>query len=181
MRRAPQENTRAPPKKNKSPTNNYQNPNKNDGDLSQNAEDEQKIDENDDFPDYRGRVVSYNDPSSKRPGHGLVGEYIEDEGYQVIFKYTDDLEPRDYVDHCPRHWIEESLVAVDAANAWKTAMEDAKKIDSPNSKQQQNPLLLPSKRQRDQTKRFEPENTAAKHKQRKTTKKSKTSLGAGLF
>ena len=90
------------------------------------------------------------------------------------------LEPRDCVDHCPREWIEESLVAVDTANAWKTAMEDAKKIDSPNSKQQQNPLLLPSKRPRDQTKRFEPETIATKNKQRKTTKKSKTSLGAGL-
>jgi hypothetical protein len=91
------------------------------------------------------------------------------------------LEPRDCVDHCPREWIEESLVAVDAANAWKNAMEDAKKIDSPNSKQQQNPLLLPSKIPRDQTKRFEPENIATKYKQRKTTKKSKILLGAGLF
>jgi hypothetical protein len=89
----------------------------------------QDNDDDKDFPDYNGRVVSYNDPQSKRPGHGMVGDYIQDEkGYHVTFKYTDDLEPRDCVDHCPRHWIEESLVAVDAANAWKTAMENAKKL-----------------------------------------------------
>jgi hypothetical protein len=181
-------NAKRTPRNHKSPPKETQEPpqEKHDGDQSKNDDDEdeatyeQENDEDEDFPSYKGRVVTYNDPSSGRPGHGLVGEYIQDEGYEVSFKYTDDLTPRDCVDYCPRYWIEQSLVAVDAANAWKTAMENAKKLDSPNSKQQQNTLLLPSKRPREQTKRFEPETLVTKTKPRKTTKKSKTSLGAGL-
>jgi hypothetical protein len=110
----------------------------------------------------------------------MVGDYIQDEGYHVSFKCTDDLEPRDFVDHCPRYWIEESLVDTHADNFWKSAMENAKLLDSPTSQQHKNPPLLPAKRLRDQTKRFEPEAIATKTKPRKATKKSNTSLGAGL-
>jgi hypothetical protein len=59
-------------------------------------------------------------------------------------------------------------------------MENAKLLDSPTSQQHKNPQLLPAKRPRDQTKRFEPEAIGTKTKTRKAPKKSNTSLGAGL-
>jgi len=171
---------KSPPKIHKSPPHQSQSPTNNDEDeAAENGG--QDNDDDKDFPDYNGRVVSYNDPQSQRPGHGMVGDYIQDEkGYHVTFKYTDDLDPKECVDYCPRYWIEESLVDTDAANFWKSAMENAKLLDSPTSKQHKNPPLLPAKRPRDQTKRFEPDAITTKTKTRKAPKKSNTSLGAGL-
>jgi hypothetical protein len=51
-------------------------------------------------PEYVSRVVSYMDPGTNRPGHGLVGNYIPGEGYNVQFKFIDDLEPQDSEQHC---------------------------------------------------------------------------------
>jgi hypothetical protein len=84
-------------------------------------------------PDYKGRVVSYKDPETDRPGHGIVGEYVAGEGYHVLFTYTDDLEPRECVDHCPLHWIDASLVDEAVASAWKTAIAKESLHDSPKN------------------------------------------------
>ena len=132
------------------------------------------------IPDYKGRVVSYTDPDSERPGHGIVGDYIKGQGYHVLFKYTDDLEPSECVDHCPLHWITDTLVDEETANAWNTAMEDARLQDSPLSSRHKKATQLPAKRIREQIKRFEPETTTSNAKTRTAKKKQKASLGDGV-
>jgi hypothetical protein len=151
-----------------------------DNEASEREGDESDHDDEDDLehkPDYKGRVVSYTDPDSERPGHGLVGDYIKGKGYHVLFKYTDDQEPSECVDHCPLHWINDTLVPEDTANAWNTAIEDARLHDSPQSSRNKKASQLPLKRLRENVKRFEPESTTSNAKSRKAKKKQKTSLG----
>jgi hypothetical protein len=154
-----------------------------DNEASEREGDESDPDDEDDpghKPDYKGRVVSYTDPDSERPGHGIVGDYIKGQGYHVLFKYTDDLEPSECVDHCPLHWITDTLVDEETANAWNTAMEDARLQDSPLSSRHKKATQLPAKRVREQIKRFEPETTTSNAKTRKAKKKQKASLGDGV-
>ena len=154
-----------------------------DNEASEREGDESDPDDADDpehKPDYKGRVVSYTDPDSERPGHGIVGDYIKGKGYHVLFQYTDDLDPRECVDHCPLHWIADTLVDEDTANAWNTAMEDARKHDSPLSSRHKKATTLPAKRVREHVKRFEPESTTSNTKTRKAKKTKKTSLGDGV-
>ncbi len=117
--------------------------------------------------------MSYTDPDTNRPGHGKVGEYIKGQGYHVLFKYTDDLEPTECVDYCPLHWLEASLVDAETANARHTAMEEAKSHDSPTTSRHKKASPLQTKRVRETVKRFEPEATTSKTKTRKATKNKK--------
>jgi hypothetical protein len=154
-----------------------------DNEASEHERDESDPDDENDpghKPDYKGRVVSYTHPDSERPGHGIVGDYIQGQGYHVLFKYTDDLEPSECVDHCPLHWITDSLVDADTADAWNTAIEEARLHDSPQSSRQKKAAPLPTKRIRENVKRFEPESTTSNAKTRKAKKKQKTSLGDGV-
>jgi hypothetical protein len=102
---------------------------------------------------------------------------MKGKGYHVLFKYTDDQEPSECVDHCPLHWINDTLVDEDTANAWNTAIEDARLHDSPQSSRNKKASQLPLKRLRENVKRFEPESTKSNAKSRKAKKKQKTSLG----
>jgi hypothetical protein len=50
-----------------------------DNEASERERDESDPDDEDDpghKPDYKGRVVSYTDPDSERPGHGIVGDTL---------------------------------------------------------------------------------------------------------
>jgi hypothetical protein len=80
---------------------------------------------------YVGRVVSYTDPDITRPGHGLVGKYIPGEGYNVQFKFIDDLEPQDSEQHCTQDWIEDHLVDAETVRAWTTAVKQQNKKEAP--------------------------------------------------
>ena len=203
-RRAPPKKRKAPPKNQRAPTQRspsrrlarrphqhtedtsnegYVEQRNKDNEASEREGDESDPDDEGDpghIPDYKGRVVSYTDPDSERPGHGIVGDYIKGQGYHVLFKYTDDLEPSECVDHCPLHWITDTLVDEETANAWNTAMEDARLQDSPLSSRHKKATQLPAKRAREQIKRFEPETTTSNAKTRKAKKKQKASLGDGV-
>ncbi len=82
-------------------------------------------------PDYDGRVVSYTDPDTTRPGTGVVGKYIPGEGYNVQFKFVDDLEPQSSELHCTQDWIEEHLVDAETARAWTTAVSQQNQKEAP--------------------------------------------------
>jgi hypothetical protein len=84
-------------------------------------------------PEYVGRVVSYTDPDTNRPGHGLVGKYITGQGYNVLFKYIDDCEPQESEKEWPLQWIEDHLVDEATPRAWTNAVTDQDKQNSPPS------------------------------------------------
>jgi hypothetical protein len=72
------------------------------------------------------------------------------------------------------------LVGEETANAWNTAMEEARLHDSPQSIRHKKAATLPIKRVRENVKRFEPESKTSTAKTRKAKKKQKTSLGDGV-
>ncbi len=85
-------------------------------------------------PEFVDRIVSYSkDPHTSRPGHGLVGKYIPGNGYNVQFKFIDDLEPKESEQHCTQDWIEDHLVDADTALAWTTAVSEQNKKEAPLS------------------------------------------------
>jgi hypothetical protein len=84
-------------------------------------------------PEYVGRVISYTDPHTNRPEHGLVGNYITKQGYNVLFKYIDDCEPQESEQEWPLQWIEDLLVDEATARAWTNAVTDQDKQNSPTS------------------------------------------------
>jgi hypothetical protein len=70
--KSPPTKHKSPLKTSHSPTTNFQNPEKEEAEAAEIGGKDNDDDE--DFPDYKGREVSYNDPASGRPGHGMVGD-----------------------------------------------------------------------------------------------------------
>ncbi len=83
--------------------------------------------------EYVGRVVSFTELATNRPAHGLVENYITGQGYSVLCKYIDELEPPESVQEWPLQWIEEHLVDETTAKAWYDALTDQAKLNSPTS------------------------------------------------
>jgi hypothetical protein len=83
--------------------------------------------------EYVGRVVSFTELATNRPAHCLVEKYITGQGYSVLCKYIDELDPPDSVQEWPLQWIEQHLVDEKTAKAWYDALTDQAKLNSPTS------------------------------------------------
>jgi hypothetical protein len=109
-----------------------------------NSQEEPHADDEDpsSHPEYVDRVVSYTDPGTNRPGHGLVGNYIPGEGYNVQFKFIDDLELQDSEQRCTQDWIEAHSVDVETARARQTAVSQQNQKEAPPTRKRTRGLFL---------------------------------------
>jgi len=87
------------------------------------------------FVDYSNCVLSYNCPESKRPGHGIVGDYVKKlKQFVVNFTFLDDLFPKEEVHMQTIGFIRRHVVDADAAQKWIEEVERHKNLDSPITK-----------------------------------------------
>ncbi len=77
--------------------------------------------------------MSFTELATNRPAHGLVEKYITGQGYSVLCKYIDELEPPDSVQEWPLQWIEQHLVDEKIAQAWYDALTDQAKQNTATS------------------------------------------------